>query len=119
MRSTMHALNGNTVGFATVKNRDDLSIQPSSVRRRSRADVLKKFDDRRHGAKGDSEMSGQRSTMRSITISESMPTALRPAMLRAGLVLAVLAAMAAFTVRVETEQTRTSVTLSANTSALR
>jgi len=115
MRSTIHALNRSGAEAGTPKNRDELSIQGRPIRRKGRADAVKKFDDRRTVAKGDSEMSRQRST----TISQSMPVALRPATLRAGLVLAVLAAMAAFTVRVETDQSPTPVTLSASTSVLR
>jgi hypothetical protein len=115
MRSTVHALNRSDAESGIQKNHGELSIREPPVRRKGRADVVKKFDDRREGAKGDSEMSRQHST----TISQSMPAALRPAALRAGLVLAVLAAMAAFTVRIETAQTPTPATLSASTSDLR
>ena len=115
MRSTVHALNRRNDGAGRQKNQHDLSIQDRPIRRKSRPDAVKQFDDRRQRAKGDSKMSRQRSA----TISQSLPTALRPATLRAGLVLAVLAAMAAFTVRIETEQTPTPATLSASTSDLR
>lgn len=115
MRSTVHALNRSAAGAGMEKHRHELSIQERPVRRKGRADAMKKFDDRREGAKGDSEMSRQRSTM----MSQSMPAPLRPATLRAGLVLAVLAAVAAFTVRVETAQMPTPATLSVSTSELR
>ncbi len=49
---------------------------------------------------------------RSNTSIANIPAALRPARLRAGLVLAVIAAMAAFAVRVQAEQVPTLATFS-------
>jgi hypothetical protein len=73
-----------------------------------RADAVKTLDDRRHHVEGDSEMSRTRSN----TSTANIPAALRPARLRAGLVLAVIAAMAAFAVRVQAEQMPTLATYS-------
>jgi hypothetical protein len=117
MRSTIHAVNGSAAeaGAQKQKKNDELSIQERPIRRTSRTNAMKKFDDHRQGTKGDSEMSRQRSNM----MSQSLPAPLRPALLRAGLVLAVIAAMAAFTVRMQAEQTPTPVSLSASTSDLR
>jgi hypothetical protein len=116
MRSTIHAVNGSAAeaGAQKQKKNDELSIQERPIRRTSRTNAMKKFDDCQ-GTKGDSEMSRQRSNI----MSQSLPAPLRPALLRAGLVLAVIAAMAAFTVRMQAEQTPTPVSLSASTSDLR
>jgi hypothetical protein len=117
MRSTIHAVNGSIAEFGEQrqKKNEELSIQEPPIRRTSRTDAVKKFDDHRQGTKGDSEMSRQRSNI----MSQSLPAPLRPALLRAGLVLAVIAAMAAFTVRMQAEQTPTPVSLSASTTDLR
>jgi hypothetical protein len=117
MRSTIHALNGGIAEFGEQRQKttDELSIQERPIRRTGRTDAVKKFDDHRQGTEGDSEMSRQRSNI----MTQSLPAPLRPALLRAGLVLAVIAAMAAFTVRMQAEQTPTPVSLSASTSDLR
>ena len=47
--------------------------------------------------------------------SANVPAALRPATLRAGLTLAVIAAMAAFAVRVQAEEVATQASLAAST----
>jgi hypothetical protein len=47
---------------------------------------------------------------RSNTMTSNVPNALRPATLRKGLVLAVIAAMAAFAIRVQAEQVSTQAT---------
>jgi DNA-binding MarR family transcriptional regulator len=117
MRSTIHAVNGSIAEFGEQRQKttDELSIQERPIRRTGRTDAVKKFDNHRPGTEGDSEMSRQRSNI----MTQSLPAPLRPALLRAGLVLAVIAAMAAFTVRMQAEQTPTPVSLSASTSDLR
>src|SRR5437016_148525 len=90
------------------KNSREMSIQSVSVRRMGGADAMKKLADQRHHVEGDWEMSRNRS----ISSTANIPAALRPARLRAGLVLAVIAAMAAFAVRVQAEQMPTQATLS-------
>jgi hypothetical protein len=66
------------------------------------------FEDRRHHVEGDLKMSRHRSN------SANVPAALRPATLRAGLTLAVIAAMAAFAVRVEAEEMATQAAIVAS-----
>jgi hypothetical protein len=90
------------------KESQELSIRPVSVRRMGRTDAIRKIEDRRHHVEGDSQMSESRSNTSTATI----PAALRPAKLRTGLVLAVIAAMAAFAVRVQAEQMPTLATFS-------
>jgi hypothetical protein len=90
------------------ENSRELSIQTASVRRNSGADAAKKFNDRRHHVEGEPKMSRNRSN----TAIANIPAPLRPARLRAGLVLAVIAAMAAFAIRVQAEQMPTLATLS-------
>jgi hypothetical protein len=77
----------------------------------SGTDAIRKHDDPRHHVEGDSQMSRNRSN----SSTANIPAALRPAKLRAGLVLAVIAAMAAFAVRVKAEQMPTQATLSMST----
>jgi hypothetical protein len=55
---------------------------------------------------------------RSNTMAINVPAALRPARLRAGLALAVIAAIAAFAVRVQAQQVATQATLSVSTPEL-
>src|SRR5256885_12632906 len=108
MRSTIHAVNRMPTAMRSEKDSDEMSIQSVSVRRMSGSDTIKNPDDRRHHVEGDSQMSRNRSN----SSAANVPAALRPAKLRAGLVLAVIAAMAAFAVRVHAEQVPTPATLS-------
>lgn len=110
MRSTIHAVNRVEAELTgNKKNPQEMSIRGDAVRRKGRADALKKFDDRRHHVEGDLKMSRHRSK------STNVPAALRPATLRAGLTLAVIAAMAAFAVRVQAEEVATQASLAAST----
>lgn len=110
MRSTIHAVNRvDDELTGTEKRPQELSIQNDSVRRKGRADAPKKVDDRRHHVEGDLKMSRHRSN------STNVPAALRPATLRAGLTLAVIAAMAAFAVRVQAEDVAMQGSVAAST----
>lgn len=101
MRSTVHAVNrASDATLGTEKEPREPSIQHHSVRRIGIADAIKMSDDRRRRVEGDSEMSRDRSS----TVAVNVPAPLRPAALRAGLVLAVIAAMAAFAVRVGAQE---------------
>jgi len=106
MRSTIHAVNRMRAELAGEKERfAEVSIHFDSVRRKGRADAPRKFDDRRHHVEGDLKMSRHHSN------TANVPAALRPATLRAGLTLAVIAAMAAFAVRVEAQEMATQASL--------
>ena len=101
MRSTVHAVNrASDAALGTEKEPREPSIQQHSIRRIDGADAIKHSDNRRRRVEGDSEMSRDRSS----TMAVSVPAPLRPATLRAGLVLAVIAAMAAFAVRVGAQE---------------
>jgi hypothetical protein len=89
----------------------EVSIRERAVRRKGRADALEKSVDRRCGVKGDLAMSRDRSN----TVTMNLPAALRPARLRAGLALAVIAAIAAFAVRVQAQPAATQATVSVST----
>ena len=111
MRSTIHAVNRINAGPAAQNAFKEVSIRERAVRRKGRADAIEKSDDRRCGVEGDLEMSRNRSN----TMTMNVPAALRPARLRAGLALAVIAAIAAFAVRVQAQQVATQATLSVST----
>lgn len=74
-----------------------------------------KHDHRRHHVEGDSKMTRNRSN----AMASYVPSALRPATLRAGLTLAVIAAIAAFAVRVQAEEVSTHASAAVSTPGLR
>jgi hypothetical protein len=92
----------------------EVSIRERPVRRKGRADAITTLNDRRRRVTGDREMSRNRST----TATMLVPEPLRPARLRAGLVLAVIAAIAAFAVRLQAQPVLGQTTISASSPAL-
>jgi hypothetical protein len=92
----------------------EVSIRERPVRRKGRADAITTLNDRRRRVTGDREMSRNRST----TATMLVPEPLRPARLRAGLVLAVIAAIAAFAVRLQAQPVLGQTAISANSPAL-
>jgi hypothetical protein len=117
MRSTIHAVNRADASLDAGANSDtdELSIREASIRRIGRADARVQDDHRRHHVEGDSKMTRNRSN----AMASYVPSALRPATLRAGLTLAVIAAIAAFAVRVQAEEVSAHASVAVTTADLR